>query len=119
MGELSGGAISTIALSIMDLVTRTHQESEDSKVKDSGIALHTSSLSLLTYSHLHLRYSPPCVNIVYVDLVMPSVVPQEGSPVLLVPLCEEGCKHRGFPSRTLPAMGSGGEAQMLPLLLYG
>ena len=92
MGELSGRATSTMALPIMGLVTRTHQGSEDSKVKDGGTALYTSSPSLLRYSHLHLRYSPSCVNIVYMDLVMPSVVPREGAPVPLVPLCEEGCR---------------------------
>lgn len=72
MDELSEGAAFTMALSVMGLVTRTHQGSEVSKVKDGSTALHTSSPSLLRYSHLHLRYSPPSVNIVYVDLVMPS-----------------------------------------------
>lgn len=68
---------------------------------------------------ISISYNPPCVNIVYVDLVMPSVVPIEGAPVLLVPLCEEGCRCQGYPSCTLPAMGSGSKAWMLLLLLYG
>lgn len=119
MDELSEGAAFTMALSVMGLVTRTHQGSEVSKVKDGSTALHTSSPSLLRYSHLHLRYSPPSVNIVYVDLVMPSVVPPEGAPVLLMPLCGEDCRCQAFPSCTLLAMGSGKEAWMLPLLLYG